>query len=138
MDFSSLLAILLLISPMVPGLGYEAKGARIWIGLGPFNFQPGEVAKVLLVIAFSGYLVLHRDALALAGRRVLLDPEGETHRHYGATAEALYLVRPDGYVGLRAQPESEEVLVRYSARVFDRVDADAPQPGSAAPTGSSR
>ena len=36
-----------------------------------FSFQPGEVAKVLLVIAFAGYLVLHRDALALAGRRLL-------------------------------------------------------------------
>ena len=36
-----------------------------------FSFQPGEVAKVLLVVAFSGYLVLHRDALALAGRRVV-------------------------------------------------------------------
>ena len=46
-------------------------GARIWIHVGPFSFQPGEVAKVLLVIAFAGYLVLHRDALALAGRRVL-------------------------------------------------------------------
>jgi hypothetical protein len=56
----------------------------------------------------------------LAGRRVLLDPDGETHRRYGATAEALYLVRPDGHVGLRAQPASEEVLVRYLGRVFDR------------------
>lgn len=68
---SGLLAILLLISPMVPGFGYQAKGARIWVALGPFNFQPGEVAKVLLVIAFAGYLVLHRDALALAGRRLV-------------------------------------------------------------------
>ena len=46
-------------------------GARIWISVGPFSFQPGEVAKVMLVVAFAGYLVLHRDALALAGRRVL-------------------------------------------------------------------
>jgi hypothetical protein len=74
----------------------------------------------------------------LAGRRVLLDPDGETHRRYGATAEALYLVRPDGYVGLRAQPASEEVLVRYLRRVFDRAGADVPQPESATPTGSSR
>ena len=36
------------------------------------SFQPGEVAKVLLVITFAGYLVLHRDALALAGRRVAM------------------------------------------------------------------
>jgi cell division protein FtsW (lipid II flippase) len=68
---SGLAAIVLLLLPIVPGLGKTINGARIWIGVGPFSFQPGEVAKVLLVIAFSGYLVLHRDALALAGRRVL-------------------------------------------------------------------
>ena len=66
-----LVAILLLLLPLVPGLGATINGARIWIQLLGFSFQPGEVAKVLLVIAFAGYLVLHRDALALAGRRVL-------------------------------------------------------------------
>jgi cell division protein FtsW (lipid II flippase) len=66
-----LTAIVLLLLPMVPGLGTTINGAKIWINVGPFSFQPGEVAKVLLVIAFAGYLVLHRDALALAGRRVL-------------------------------------------------------------------
>ena len=66
-----LAAILLLLLPLVPGLGATINGARIWIRLAGFSFQPGEVAKVLLVIAFAGYLVLHRDALALAGRRVL-------------------------------------------------------------------
>ncbi|MEZ5194253.1 MAG: FtsW/RodA/SpoVE family cell cycle protein [Nocardioides sp.] len=65
-------AILLLLLPMVPGIGTEINGARIWIHLGPFSFQPGEVAKVLLVLAFAGYLVRHRDALALAGRRLLV------------------------------------------------------------------
>jgi cell division protein FtsW (lipid II flippase) len=64
-------AILLLLLPMLPGLGATINGARIWIHLGPFSFQPGEIAKVLLVVAFAGYLVLHRDALALAGRRFL-------------------------------------------------------------------
>jgi cell division protein FtsW (lipid II flippase) len=66
-----LAAIVLLLLPMVPGLGTSINGAQIWIRLGAFSFQPGEVAKVLLVIAFAGYLVLHRDALALAGRRLL-------------------------------------------------------------------
>ncbi|MDP2773538.1 MAG: FtsW/RodA/SpoVE family cell cycle protein [Nocardioides sp.] len=66
-----LTAILLLLLPMIPGVGKEINGAKIWIGVGPFSFQPGEVAKVLLVVAFAGYLVLHRDALALAGRRIL-------------------------------------------------------------------
>ncbi len=68
---AGLAAILLLLLPMVPGLGKDINGAQIWIHLGPMSFQPGEVAKVLLVIAFAGYLVRHRDALALAGRRVV-------------------------------------------------------------------
>lgn len=68
---SGLAAIVLLLLPMLPGIGATINGARIWIHLGPFSFQPGEVAKVLLVVAFAGYLVLHRDALALAGRRFL-------------------------------------------------------------------
>ncbi len=64
-------AIVLLLLPMLPGIGRSINGARIWIHVGPFSFQPGEVAKVLLVVAFAGYLVQHRDALALAGRRLL-------------------------------------------------------------------
>ena len=68
---SGLAAILLLLLPMVPGLGATVNGAQIWIRVAGFSFQPGEIAKLLLVIAFAGYLVLHRDALALAGRRVL-------------------------------------------------------------------
>jgi cell division protein FtsW (lipid II flippase) len=67
---SGLAAIVLLLLPLVPGVGATINGAKIWINLGPFSFQPGELAKVLLVVAFAGYLVLHRDALALAGRRV--------------------------------------------------------------------
>ncbi len=68
---SGLAAIVLLLMPMLPVIGKTINGARIWIHVGPFSFQPGEVAKVLLVVAFAGYLVLHRDALALAGRRLL-------------------------------------------------------------------
>ena len=68
---AGLAAIVLLLLPLVPGIGRNINGARIWIHAGPLSFQPGEIAKVLLVIAFAGYLVLHRDALALAGRRFL-------------------------------------------------------------------
>ncbi len=68
---AGLAAIVLLLLPLVPGLGRTINGSRIWIHLGPMSFQPGEVAKVLLVVAFAGYFVLHRDALALAGRRFL-------------------------------------------------------------------
>jgi cell division protein FtsW (lipid II flippase) len=69
---SGLLAIVLLLLPMAPGIGKTVNGARIWIHVGTMSFQPGEVAKVLLVVTFAGYLVLHRDALALAGRRVAM------------------------------------------------------------------
>jgi len=67
---SGLAAVVLLLLPFVPGLGVNKNGARIWIAVGGFSFQPGEIAKIALVVAFAGYLVLHRDALALAGRRV--------------------------------------------------------------------
>jgi len=61
----------LLLLPLVPGLGVSINGARIWIRLAGFSFQPGEVAKIALAIFFAGYLVVNRDALALAGRRFL-------------------------------------------------------------------
>ena len=54
---SGLGAIVLRLLPMLPLIGNEVRGARIWIRLGPLGFQPGEVAKVLLVVAFAGYLV---------------------------------------------------------------------------------
>jgi cell division protein FtsW (lipid II flippase) len=66
-----LLGVFLLLLPLVPGLGVEINGARIWVSVLGQSFQPGEAAKVVLVVAFASYLVVHREALALAGRRVL-------------------------------------------------------------------
>ncbi|HEX5560781.1 MAG TPA: FtsW/RodA/SpoVE family cell cycle protein [Nocardioidaceae bacterium] len=66
---SGLAGIVLLLLPLLPVVGTDINGARIWIHVGSLSFQPGEVAKVMLVLFFAGYLVLHRDALALAGRR---------------------------------------------------------------------
>src|SRR5699024_5326668 len=57
--------------PLLHGLGREIHGSRIWIGIGPLSVQPGEVAKICLAIFFAGYLVVKRDALSLAGRRIL-------------------------------------------------------------------
>jgi cell division protein FtsW (lipid II flippase) len=61
----------LLVLPLVPGLGRQVYGSRIWIGLGPLSFQPGEIAKIVLAVFFAGYLVQTRDVLSLAGRKVL-------------------------------------------------------------------
>lgn len=66
-----LAGIVLLLLPLVPGLGTAKFGAQIWIQVGPYSFQPAEAAKVCLAIAFAAYLVEKRDVLALAGWRVL-------------------------------------------------------------------
>lgn len=68
---SGLLAIVLLLLPMVPGLGENIYGARIWIKVGPFSFQPSELAKICLAIFFAGYFTQTRDKLALAGPKFL-------------------------------------------------------------------
>lgn len=49
--------IALLALPLVPGIGIELNGARIWVSIGPVNFQPGEFAKIALAIFFASYLV---------------------------------------------------------------------------------
>jgi cell division protein FtsW (lipid II flippase) len=61
----------LLLLPLVPGIGRTINGSRIWIGVGGLSFQPAEIAKLFLIIFFAGYLVVKRDALALARHRVL-------------------------------------------------------------------
>lgn len=54
----------LLLLPMVPGLGFSSGGARIWVSLGPVNFQPGEFAKIMLALFFAGYLSDRRELVA--------------------------------------------------------------------------
>ncbi|GGX93751.1 FtsW/RodA/SpoVE family cell cycle protein [Streptomyces minutiscleroticus] len=65
-------ALVLLLLPLVPGLGADVFGAKIWIkipGLG--TIQPGEFAKIVIAVFFAGYLMVKRDALALASRRFM-------------------------------------------------------------------
>jgi len=48
--------IVLLLLVFVPGLGREVMGARRWISLGGFNFQPSELAKIALVLWLAYWL----------------------------------------------------------------------------------
>jgi peptidoglycan glycosyltransferase len=76
----ALLGIGFLLLPLLPSpIGLSINGARLWAKLGPVSFEPDEVAKVLLVIFFAGYLVEKRELLASGGRRVgrLLLPEAK-------------------------------------------------------------
>src|SRR4051794_6052929 len=70
--YTSMVAGLVLVMlPLVPGLGVLINGARIWVRVGGVGFQPAEFAKIAFAVFFAGYLVTHRDALALAGPKVL-------------------------------------------------------------------
>jgi cell division protein FtsW (lipid II flippase) len=68
---SMVAALVLLLLPLVPGLGLNVYGAKIWISVGGFTIQPGEFAKIVLAVFFAGYLMVKRDALALASRRFM-------------------------------------------------------------------
>jgi len=65
----ALLGFLLLLSPLLPLIGREVNGARIWIGLGTVTFEPWEAVKILLVIFFAAYLEEFREVLSQTQRR---------------------------------------------------------------------
>jgi cell division protein FtsW (lipid II flippase) len=75
----ALTAIGLLVLPAVPGLGRTINGASLWVGVGSVVFQPGEFAKILLVIFLAGYLRDNREMLSMgAGRYGFPSP-----KHFG-------------------------------------------------------
>lgn len=65
------MGVALLLLPLVPGLGREINGAQLWVGIGSYNFQPGEFSKIFLVIFFAAYLAERKELLSIASRRLL-------------------------------------------------------------------
>jgi cell division protein FtsW (lipid II flippase) len=61
---AGLTAIFLLALPALPGFGTTVNGARLWVRAGPLQFQPGELAKIMLVVFLAGYLREKREVLA--------------------------------------------------------------------------
>lgn len=59
-----LASIGLLMLPALPVLGATVNGARLWIRVGPLQFQPGEIAKLLLIVFLAAYLREKREVLA--------------------------------------------------------------------------
>ena len=47
-----------------PGLGTTVNGARLWVHVGPLQFQPGELAKIFLIVFLAAYLREKREVLA--------------------------------------------------------------------------
>jgi cell division protein FtsW (lipid II flippase) len=50
--------------PILPVLGLTVNGARLWVHLGALRFQPGELAKIALIIFLAGYMREKREVLA--------------------------------------------------------------------------
>jgi len=57
-------ALALLALPALPVIGREIRGAQLWVEIGPLQFQPGEFAKILLIVFLAGYLREKREVLA--------------------------------------------------------------------------
>lgn len=65
-EYKYLLALcgLFLVALTFTPLGYEVNGARLWVAIGPVNFQPSEFARLALVFFFAGYLADKRSVMA--------------------------------------------------------------------------
>jgi cell division protein FtsW (lipid II flippase) len=57
-------AVVLLLLPAVPGVGQRVNGVRLWVDLGLIQFQPGELAKICLIVFLAAYLREKREVLA--------------------------------------------------------------------------
>jgi len=73
-----LTAIVLMILPLIPGIGLSVNGARLWIGIGPYTFQPIEISKILLALFFASYFASNKELLSkttkIIGGRAFIDP----------------------------------------------------------------
>jgi cell division protein FtsW (lipid II flippase) len=67
----ALAGILLLVSPRLPFLGEQVNGAYLAVRVGSIGFQPGELAKICIVVFLASYLREHRELLVVGARRIL-------------------------------------------------------------------
>jgi cell division protein FtsW (lipid II flippase) len=65
-----LIGLVLLLLPIVPGIGRTINGARLWVRVGPVGFQPSEIGKVLIVVFLASYLNQKRELLRVATSRI--------------------------------------------------------------------
>ncbi|MDR2492319.1 MAG: FtsW/RodA/SpoVE family cell cycle protein [Coriobacteriales bacterium] len=70
-DYKYTILVLGLVFLLLPAfVGTEHNGSRIWLNFAGFSFQPGELAKVLIVLFLAGYLADNREMLSASGRRL--------------------------------------------------------------------
>ena len=140
---TGLTAVALLVLPALPVIGQRVNGARLWVHVGSLQIQPGEFAKILLILFLAGYLREKREVLAQgrakdigpllmiwgAAMLVLLETSdlGSALLYFGiflamtyvATGRALFVA-----AGLALFVAGAAGLYRWGPqRVHDRVDA---------------
>jgi cell division protein FtsW (lipid II flippase) len=135
-----LTAIALLVLPALPVLGQSVNGARLWIHVGSLQFQPGELAKVFLIVFLAGYLREKREVLAQGRLKdfgpllviwggamlVLIETNdlGSALLYFGIFLAMLYVATGRAlYVGLGATlfVGGAAVVYHYVAHVRDRI-----------------
>lgn len=67
----AVLGVVLVMLTFVLGRDPNGSGLRLWLGIGPAQFQPSELLKVMLVIFFAGYLDENRQIMARGRLSVL-------------------------------------------------------------------
>lgn len=94
-----LAGLVLLLLPIVPGVGFEVNGAKLWVNLGFVQFQPAEIGRLLIVIFLASYLSQRRELLAAGvGRFALprLKDLGPLLLAWGTSMAILFLERDMG------------------------------------------
>jgi len=66
----ALIGIGLLLMPLLPVIGQNINGARLWVRIGAVTFQPGELAKIALAVFFASYLVEKQPLLAMGTQKI--------------------------------------------------------------------
>jgi cell division protein FtsW (lipid II flippase) len=135
-----LASLFLLALPALPGVGASVNGARLWVRVGSFQFQPGEIAKILLIVFLAGYLREKREVLAQGrikdfgpllliwgGAMLVLvqtNDLGSALLYYGIFLAMLYTATGKALfagIGLSLFVAGSAVVYHYVPRVEERV-----------------
>jgi cell division protein FtsW (lipid II flippase) len=135
-----LTAVALLFLPALPVIGEQINGARLWVHVGGIQFQPGELAKIMLIVFLAGYLREKREVLAQgrlkdfgplfaiwgAAMLVIIETNdlGSALLYYGIFLAMLYVATGRGWyaaAGLGLFVAGSALLYHFVPRVQERV-----------------